>query len=67
MRHFFTTKVKIVLVVALLLTAGLAVASNLLGTTVGEVLVQGVLTPLRTGASWAVSWVRRCMKSPVPF
>lgn len=51
MRHFFTTKVKIVLAIALLLTAGLAVASNLLGLTVGEIVVQGVLTPLRTGAS----------------
>lgn len=51
MRYFFTTKVKIVLVVALLLTAGLAVATNLLGVTVGDLLVQGVLTPLRAGAS----------------
>lgn len=51
MRHFFTTKVKVALVLALLLTAGLAVASNLLGITPGEVLVQTVLTPLRTGAS----------------
>lgn len=51
MRHLFTTKVKVVLVLALLLTAGLAVASNLLGTTPGEVIVQTVLTPLRTGAS----------------
>lgn len=51
MRHFFTTKVKIVLILALLITAGLAVATNLLGVTVGELLVQGILTPLRTGAS----------------
>lgn len=51
MRYLFTKKVKIALVVALLLTAGLTVASNLLGTTVGELVVQGILTPLRTGAS----------------
>ena len=51
MRHFFTTKVKVVLILALLITAGLAVATNLLGVTVGELFVQGVLTPLRTGAS----------------
>lgn len=51
MRHFFSTKVKVALVLALLLTAGLAVASNLMGITPGEVLVQTVLTPLRTGAS----------------
>lgn len=51
MRYLFTKKVKIILVVAVLLTAGLAVASSLLGTTFGDVVVQAVLTPLRTGAS----------------
>lgn len=51
MRYLFTKKVKIVLIIALLLTAGLAVAANLLGTTVGDVVVQSVLTPLRAGAS----------------
>ena len=51
MRYLFTKKVKIALVVAVLLTAGLAVASNLLGTTVGNLVVQAVLTPLRAGAS----------------
>ena len=51
MRYLFTKKVKIVLIVALLLTGGLAVASNLLGTTIGDLVVQGVLTPLRAGAS----------------
>lgn len=51
MRYLFTKKVKIVLIVAVLITAGLAVASNLLGTTIGDVLVQTVLTPLRAGAS----------------
>ncbi len=51
MRYLFTKKVKIVLIVAVLLTAGLAVASNLLGTTIGDLVVQAVLTPLRVGAS----------------
>lgn len=51
MRYLFTKKVKIVLIIALLLTAGLAVATNLLGTTVGDLVVQTVLTPLRAGAS----------------
>jgi rod shape-determining protein MreC len=51
MRYLFTKKVKIVLIVAVLLTAGLAVASNLLGTTIGDLVVQAVLTPLRSGAS----------------
>ena len=51
MRYLVTKKVKIVLIVAVLLTAGLAVASNLLGTTIGDLVVQAVLTPLRAGAS----------------
>ncbi len=51
MRYLFTKKVKIVLIVALLVAAGLAVVSNLLGTTVGDLVVQAVLTPLRAGAS----------------
>ena len=51
MRHFFTTKVKVILILALLITAGLAVATNLLGVTVGDLFVKTVLTPLRTGAS----------------
>ena len=51
MRYLFTRKVKIVLIVALILTFGLAVASNLLGATIGDWVVQGVLTPLRAGAS----------------
>lgn len=51
MKHFFTTKVKIVLIVAVILAAGLAVVSNLTGQTVADIMVQSVLTPLRAGAS----------------
>ncbi len=51
MRYLFTKKVKIVLILAALLAAGLTVATNLLGVTVGDLVVQGILTPLRTGAS----------------
>ena len=51
MKYFFTTKVKVVLVVALLLSAGLAVLSSLTGMNPGDLFVKGVLTPLRTGAS----------------
>ena len=50
MRHFFTTKVRVALIVALLLTAGLAVLTSLTGTTVGDLFVKTVLTPLRSGA-----------------
>ncbi len=51
MKHFFTRKVRIVLIVAVLLAAGLALATNLLGMTPGDMLVKGILTPLRAGVS----------------
>lgn len=51
MKHFFTTTVKIVLVAALLISVALAVIGNLLGKTPADILVQTVLTPLRSGAS----------------
>ena len=51
MKYFFTTRVKVVLIAALLLAVGLAVVGNLMGMTPMDMLVQGVLTPLRAGAS----------------
>lgn len=51
MKYFFTTKVKIVLIVAALLTAGLAIVGNLLGKTPADKAVQGVLAPIRNGAN----------------
>ena len=51
MKHFFSTTIKVVLVLALLLAIGLAVIGNLTGTTPVQTLVQGILTPLRTGIS----------------
>ena len=51
MKHFFTTKVKAVLIIAVLLSAGLAITSSLLGKSIPDMLVQGVLTPLRSGVS----------------
>lgn len=51
MKHFFTTKVKAVLIIAVLLSAGLAIASNLLGKSVPDLLVQNVLTPIRSGVN----------------
>ena len=54
MKHFFTTKVKTVLIIAVLLAAGLAVISNLTGSTFADTLVQSVLSPLRM-ASYTAS------------
>ena len=51
MKHYFTTRVKVILVVAVLLAALLAVLSSLTGFNLPEKVVQGVITPLRAGAS----------------
>lgn len=51
MKHFFSTKVRIALVVAVLLSAGLALLSGLTGMTIGDLFVKGVLSPLRSGVS----------------
>ena len=47
MRHLYSTKVRILLVVAVLLTAGLAVLSNAKGMSMPRALVHGVLAPFR--------------------
>ena len=51
MRHFFSTKVRVVLILAVVLSIALAVTSNLTGLTLPDMFVQGVLTPLRGGVS----------------
>lgn len=51
MKHLFSRKVRVVLVVALLLAASLAVVNNLTGLSIGEMTVQYVLTPMRSAAS----------------
>jgi rod shape-determining protein MreC len=51
MKHFFSGKIKVVLVIALLLAGGLAIVSNLTGTNLPGQLVQTVLTPIRSAAA----------------
>lgn len=51
MRHFFSPKVRVVLIIAVLLSVALAIISNLSGLTLPEMVVQGVLAPMRTGLS----------------
>ena len=51
MKHFFTNRVRAVLLAAVLLAALLAVVSSLTGQKLPNMLVQGVLTPIRTGVS----------------
>ena len=51
MKHWFSKKVRTVLVLALLLAAGLTVVKSLTGLSLGEAAVQYVLTPMRSAAS----------------
>lgn len=51
MRHFFSTKVRIVLIVAVVLSIALAIISNLTGFSFPDKVVQALLSPLRNGVS----------------
>lgn len=51
MRHLFSTKLRVILIVAVLLTAALAVLSNATGQSIPDMLVQGALTPFKAAAN----------------
>ncbi len=51
MRHFFTTKIKIVLLAAVLIAAVSAVVLSLTGNSYPSTVVQGILAPLRAGTT----------------
>lgn len=52
MKRFFTSRVWTMIFIAILVAVILAVGSSLTGKTVSGSLVQGILTPFRTGASY---------------
>lgn len=51
MRHLFSTKLRVILIIAVLLAAGLMVLSNAVGQTIPDMLVQGALTPFKLAAN----------------
>ena len=51
MRKFFTSRIRVVLVTAVLLAIVLAVVSSLTGMKLPQTMVQGVLAPFRAGVS----------------
>ena len=51
MKHFFSTRVRVVLLIAILLAAVLTIVGNLTGLSLPDMFVKGILTPIRTGAS----------------
>ena len=51
MRHFFTTKIRIVLLLAVIIAAVSALVLSLTGSSYPSTIVQGILSPLRAGAT----------------
>ncbi len=51
MKHYFSTRVKVVLILSVLLVVVIAILGGFMKTDVGGNTVQGVLAPLRSGAS----------------
>ena len=51
MRNLFSTRVKIILVVAALLAVGLAIISGITNTTPVDLVVQGILAPFRAAGT----------------
>lgn len=51
MRNLFSTKIKVILVIAALLTVALAIVSGVSENTFADVLVQGLMAPFRSAAT----------------
>ena len=51
MRNLFSTKVKVILVIAALLTAGLTILSGVTNTTIPDLLVKGFMAPFRAAGT----------------
>ena len=51
MKHYFSRRVRAVLIAAVILAAALAIIGSLTGLSLGNMFVKGVLTPVRTGVS----------------
>ena len=51
MKHFFSNRVRAVLIIAVLLAVVLAVVGSLTKVSIPNLLVKGILAPIRTGAS----------------
>ena len=51
MRHFFSSKVRVVLIIAVALSLALPIIGNLTGLAIPDMIVQTVLSPFRSGVS----------------
>ena len=51
MKHFFTARIRVILIIAVLLAVALTVISSLTGFSLPDMVVKGFLTPVRAGVS----------------
>ena len=51
MRHLFSTRLRVILIIAMVLSIGLTIVSGAVNQSVPSLLVQGLLAPLRYGAN----------------
>ncbi len=59
MRRLFSTKVRVIIVIVLLLTAGLTILSSVAGQTLPDMLVQGVMAPFHAVANTITNQVEK--------
>lgn len=51
MRHLFSTRLRVILIVALVLSIGLTIVSGAVNQSIPSILVQGLMAPLKAGAN----------------
>ena len=51
MRHLFSTRLRVILIIALVLSIGLTIVSGAVNQSVPSLLVQGLMAPLKAGAN----------------
>ena len=51
MRHLFSTRLRVILIIAMVLSIGLTIVSGAVNQSVPSLLVQGLLAPVRYGAN----------------
>ena len=59
MKQLFSTKLRIILVLVVLITAALSVVAGLTNQSVPDLVIQGLLTPFRSAATALTNTVER--------
>ena len=51
MRHLFSTRLRVILIIALVLSIGLTIVSGAVNQSIPSLLIQGLMAPLKAGAN----------------